>query len=567
MALKDTLSKLSKRSSKTPPSLVTPIKAVSEKDGAETNGDTKHASPQPEAENLKGPKTLTPETEKGPKSARYLVIGAGARGGVYANSVHFMTNGIVAAVVEPHEYKRNALGKKYIWYDQEEPTEGQSFSDWPDFIIYEHARRKRIEDGETDVPPGVDGVFVCTRDEMHEEIVVKLAPLGLHIMCEKPLSTSLQSCINMYNAVKPHESSNVFALGHVLRYTPHNTTLRKVLLEDKEIGDISSVVHTEPVGWWHFAHAFVRGNWRNDKTTAPTLLTKSCHDVDLMLWLLCSPTKAGQGEPHLPATVASTGGIHHFKKSRKPAAAGDATNCTKCALGDEGCKYSAKRLYIGPSQYSVQSGHTNWPVNIVVPDIEDYKGFDARKEALLRALEEDWDANTPESEVSSRNWFGRCVYEADNNVNDEQFVTITWPESDLPAKHVTFHMVAQSHKVCKRFSHFYGETGEIYADSDEIKVTIYETGETRTYNPNLTVTTGHGGGDEGITKAFAKAVDHVKNESWDAVKARNEFLGCTLEDVLRSHVMVFAAEDARVNQKTVDWQSWWDASVQPALNK
>lgn len=565
MAIKDAFSKFTKRSSRTPPSLVTPLKArpAAEQNGnAATNGSTA-AQETGEQRTLTG--QLKPEAQKKPESTRYAIIGAGARGEVYAHGTHFLTDGIVAAVVEPHKYKRETLGKKYVWAGQDEPSEGQSFADWPEFIEYEQARRKRVEDGDENVPQGVDGVFVCTRDELHEEIVVALAPLGLHIMCEKPLSTSLQSCINMYNAMKPYESSSVFALGHVLRYSPHNTMLRKILLEDKAIGELSSVVHTEPVGWWHFAHAFVRGNWRNDKVTAPTLLTKSCHDIDLLLWLLCSPTKAGEGEPHLPVTVSSTGGIHQFKKSRKPAAAGDATNCTKCPLGDEGCKYSAKNLYIGPFKHSVQSGHTGWPVNIVVPDIEDYKGFEARKEALTKALEEDWDENTPESEVSSRNWFGRCVYEADNNVNDEQFVTITWPESNQPAKHVTFHMVAQSQKVCKRFSHFYGDLGEIYADSDEIRVQLYDPDEKKTYHPNKVVASGHGGGDEGITVAFVKAVNHVKNEKWEAIKSRNEFLGCTLEDVLRSHVMVFLAEDARVNKKIIDWQSWWDAQVAPAI--
>ncbi|CEJ82646.1 hypothetical protein VHEMI02697 [[Torrubiella] hemipterigena] len=560
MAIKDTLSKLAKRSSIIPASFG---KANGTTNGTTTTNGTNGTT---ESTSHCGPleKPATEEAANKTKdSARFIIIGAGSRGYAYANAIHKFTNGVVAAVAEPYKFKRETIGKKFIW-GSEEPSEGQSFEAWDEFLEYELARRKRVADGEENVPPGVDGIFICVLDEMHHELVVKLAPLGLSIMCEKPLSTSLKSCIEMYNAVHKNLNSSVFSIGHVLRYSPHNLVLRRLLIDEKAIGNISSATHTEPVGWWHFTHAFVRGNWRNSKTTAPSLLTKSCHDIDFLLWLLCSPEKAGQGEPHLPTTVSSSGGIHFFKKSRKPAAAGDATNCTKCPLGDSGCKYSAKNLYLGPHEESISAGNTKWPINIVVHDIEDYKTIDERKAVMTKALEEDWDETTPEAEVSKRPWYGRCVFETDNNVCDEQFVTITWPEGIKPAKRITFHMVAQTKKICQRFSNFYGDNGEIYADGDKIVVENFTTGETKTYTPEAE-SAGHGGGDKGLTSQFVKAVDHVKNKGWEAQKAQNEFIGCTLDEVLRSHAMVFAAEDARLNDKVINWQQWWDAEVGAAM--
>lgn len=514
---------------------------------------------KPEVMASSAPQPVLPEKpEPSKKPARFLIIGAGSRGRNYAAGIDRVTNGIVAAVADPIKFKREQLGRAHIWHDGT-PKEGQCFADWREFVEYEQDRRKRAAAGEN-VPVGVDGAFVCVLDEMHREVVVGLGPLGLHVMCEKPLATSLADCVAMYKALKPSQASSVFSIGHVLRYSPHNILLRRLLVEDRIVGDISSIVHTEPVGWWHFTHSYVRGNWRNDQTTAPSLLTKSCHDIDLLLWILCSPEKAGQGKPHLPSTVSSSGGLQFFKKSRKPAAAGAATNCMKCPLGDSGCKYSAKNIYLSPNLKGIGSGNTHWPISIVVHDIEDYPSQKKRVEAVAKVLEDDWDESTPKSTVQSRNWFGRCVFEADNNVCDEQIVTITWPESSRPAKTATFHMVAQTKRICDRFSHIYGEHGEVYADSRRIVVEDFNTGKTQTYYPSIEHL-GHGGGDLGLVRQFVLACDQVKNHGCEAEKAQNEYLGCTLEEVLRSHAMVFAAEEARVDKRVLDWEEWWDDAV------
>ncbi len=191
---------------------------------------------------------------------RLLIIGAGSRGNAYARAVKHVTNGSIVAVAEPVTFQRHDLGRKYIW-GEDGPTEGQEFSGWREYLEYEQQRRQRAEGGE-DVPDGVDGVFVCTLDTMHEEIIIGLASLTLHIMSEKPLATTLQSCLNIYRSLRPEGPAcppkKVFSVGHVLRYSPHNMLLRRLLLEEHIIGDILSIEHVEPVGWWHFSHSYVR---------------------------------------------------------------------------------------------------------------------------------------------------------------------------------------------------------------------------------------------------------------------------------------------------------------------
>jgi len=192
---------------------------------------------------------------------RLLIIGAGSRGDAYARATCESSNGIVVAVAEPVAYKRKRLGEKYIW-GKATPSEGQEFEGWAEFLTWELNRRANAANGK-DVPEGIDGVFICVLDEQHKEVIIGLAPLGLHIMCEKPLACSLDDCVDIYRSLLPGLPENttpsrIFSVGHVLRYSPHNMLLRKLLLEDKIIGEVLSINHTEPVGWWHFTHSYVR---------------------------------------------------------------------------------------------------------------------------------------------------------------------------------------------------------------------------------------------------------------------------------------------------------------------
>lgn len=244
--------------------------------------------------------------------------------------------------------------------------------------------------------------------------------------------------------------------------------------------------------------------------------------------------------------------------------------------------YSAKKIYHG----LLASGRTGWPVKIVVPDIEDVLagGMEAAEGALMKQLAEDYSQNTPAAEIESRPWFGRCVYEAGNTVCDDQFVTLTWNDdspdetrldklkgqghkqtrSQRTAKRATFHMVAFTESICERRSRIYGTEGEIEADSRVIRVHSFRSGETTTHHPHQ-AGGGHGGGDAGLARQFALAINAVKNHGSSVADAQAVHIGCTLEDVIRSHAMVFAAEDARRERKVVDWAEWWSTKVESQL--
>jgi predicted dehydrogenase len=199
---------------------------------------------------------------------RVLIIGAGSRGTAYAEATLSSTNADIVAVCEPNEYKRAEFGRKFIWGEKNKAQRGQAFRDWEEWKEYELERRKGEREGK-EVAKGVDAVFVCVLDEMHEEVVCGIADLGVHICCEKPMSTRLESCMRMYKALKGageggvdggagQRKETVFGICHVLRYSPHNMLLRHLVREKEVIGEVLSVEHVEPVGWWHFSHSYVR---------------------------------------------------------------------------------------------------------------------------------------------------------------------------------------------------------------------------------------------------------------------------------------------------------------------
>lgn len=228
--------------------------------------------------------------------------------------------------------------------------------------------------------------------------------------------------------------------------------------------------------------------------------------------------------------------------------------------------YSASRIYY---DHQLAKGNPRWPVEIVNPEIEtilNTSGPEGAKEALFTSLAEDYDSKTSVQDIESRPWYGRCVWESDNDVCDDQFVTFEWDDHSpgRGAKTATFHMVAQTLSQCERRGWIYGTKGEIQYDSSHITLNDFETGETKEFTPEVPVTSHHGGGDDGLTQQFLKAVRAMKDDM-DVGKAQWEFLGVTVEECVRSHAAVFAAEEARRSKKVVEWDEWWNKNVTAEL--
>jgi predicted dehydrogenase len=341
---------------------------------------------------------------------------------------------------------------------------------------------------------------VTTQDGDHVGPALAAAAMGYHILLEKPIAPTEAETRAVIEAAEA--AGVLLTVCHVLRYTPHTIALRRLLAEGA-IGEVQSIEHLEPVGWWHAAHSFVRGNWRNEGLSSPMLLAKSCHDLD---WLL-----AVAGRPC--ERIASFGSLSYFNRAHQPEGAAD--RCLECpGQIEQSCPYSAKRIYLG----AVERGVTDWPLSVIT--------HDPTREGVMAAL-----ADGP---------YGRCVYACDNDVVDHQVVSLEFA-GGLTA---SFTMTAFT-TMRGRNTRLFGSHGEITTDSRVITVDDFRTGERRVIETEVDADTGagggHGGGDGGLVTAFATALrtgdqGHVLSGSGES---------------LRSHLLVFAAERAR-HQGTVE---------------
>jgi len=410
------------------------------------------------------------------------LAGAGLRGETYAR--HAVSSGLgrVVAIAEPDAHRRQTLAAEF----QINPD--QVYADWRDL-----AAQPRL----------ADAVIVATQDRMHVGPAVAYADLGYHILLEKPMAPTEQEATEIAEAALRNKV--IFAVCHVLRYTPYTRLVKQVLAEGR-IGRLVSVQHLEPVGWWHHAHSFVRGNWRRSDTSGPMLLTKSCHDIDWLVYLFgANPTR-----------VSSFGSLTHFRASERPAEATD--RCLDCPL-KQTCPYSAEKFYL--NALADESQHF-WPLGAITAEFTE----PAVREALRTGP------------------YGRCVYGSDNDVVDHQVVTMEFADGAT----CSFTMSAFT-PMEHCHTRLLGTHGYLDGDGHTLRYVDFRTGQEETLSARTdagpTAADGHGGGDEALTEAFLAAV------------AANDptLLSSDATQSLATHRVVWAAEEARLTGTVVTLDS------------
>lgn len=342
-----------------------------------------------------------------------------------------------------------------------------------------------------------DVLLVCTQDRQHVDHAIPAMEKGYHILMEKPISPSPEKCRELLEVSR--RTGRKVVVCHVLRYSPFYRKIKEIL-DSGMLGELMTIQSIENVGYWHQAHSFVRGNWRNSESTSPMILAKCCHDMDLMVWLSGKRCEK----------VSSFGSIGHFSPEHAPE--GAAKRCLDGCLAKENCPYDAEKIYISNKSTGVAHGHNGWPCSIL--DIH------PTEESIRRALE-----TGP---------YGRCVYFCDNNVVDHQVVNLEM-EDGLT---INFTMTGFTGDG-GRFTKYMGTRGSMIADLQAKTIRIMPFGQDMIlydFNQTEEDMAGHGGGDEVLVKEF---LDYIRGAQPDGITS--------LEVSIESHLIAFAAEESRVN--------------------
>lgn len=422
------------------------------------------------------------------KKLKFVLIGAGMRGQAYTKHACLDHGMELVAVAEPSDSRRNFIRDTYGLTDE------MCFTDYKDLLALGKI---------------ADFAMICTQDKMHIEPALMAIDLGYDLLLEKPVAPTPEECVQVWKAA---EAKGVRVLVcHVLRYTPFYRTV-KDLLDAGKIGKIMSVIATEGVGNVHQSHSFVRGNWHKTADSAPMLLAKSCHDLDIIQWLVDGKCKK----------IQSFGGLHYFTKDNCPE--GAPYRCIDgCPHGDS-CAYNAVRLYL-------ESDDNYWFRPVCANKLNP---TDAEVEAALRT-----------------NNYGVCVFQGDNDVVDHQTVNMEFENGET----VVFTLAAFN--LGGRRLRIMGTKGEICSnDLENIElITFFQDdrsspnyGQSETqiintaHNTNQAITGGHGGGDAGIMDDLY--LYFGENQATKSISS--------VETSVTNHLYVFAAEESRAADTVVN---------------
>jgi len=338
-----------------------------------------------------------------------------------------------------------------------------------------------------------DVMFVCTLDRMHYHQAMLALEKGYDLLLEKPISNDSKQCKQI--AAKANELNRKVIVCHVLRYTLFYQKLKEII-DDGLIGDVVCINAIEGVAYWHQAHSFVRGNWNNCDTTSPMILQKSCHDMDIYLWLAGKKAKS----------VSSFGSLNYFKKDNAPI--GAPKQCGTTCPNYDTCIYNPYKFY----GEQLEKGNIEWPVDVVTAT--------PTKQALLASLE-----NGP---------YGRCIYHCDNNVVDHQVVNINLQDNST----ISFTMCAFTNFLDRKMT-IMGTKGHIEASLDDEKIVLGVFGKPDEIIPvdKKDDSFGHGGGDEGIIESIIRLFKYDKTDSSIT----------SIDRSTESHYVALAAEQSRIN--------------------
>jgi predicted dehydrogenase len=460
------------------------------------------------------------------KPYRVLLIGAGNRGAeVYGEWILNHPELLkITAVAEPIDSRRGRLAEKHRIPGH------HCYQDWQQALKG---------------PKIADAAIITTQDALHTQPALKALETGYDVLLEKPMAPTLAECVTLVQAAETQ--GRLLQIAHVLRYTDFFQEIHHQV-HSGELGQVITVSHRENVSAWHMAHSFVRGNWRRSDQSSPMILAKSCHDLDILYWIL--NTKV--------TSISSIGSLLHFRSENAPEGAPE--RCTDGCPAAETCPFYAPMLYqdLEPILLGLSSalqpgirltGRLMRSVpglmrvaSSFLPVLRQLTDFSGWPRSIITEHPTDSAAIQEAMETGP---YGRCVYRSDNDVVDHQIVLMEMEDGVS----VSFTMHGHSFEE-GRTIRIDGSNatllGKFGWNKTFIEVHQHRGGGVKRIDfPNNIEGGGHGGGDDGLMQAFVHGLDRTGGESLSDARS-----------ALESHLLAFAAEQARKTNSVIDFSAF-----------
>ncbi|MBE6576510.1 MAG: Gfo/Idh/MocA family oxidoreductase [Ruminococcaceae bacterium] len=422
------------------------------------------------------------------KKVSFIVLGAGSRGNAYSKYANLAPDQMeIVGVADPVVARREHFKRAYNIPEENVATDWKELMERPKFA---------------------DAVIISNQDRMHFEPAMMAIEKGYHLLLEKPMAPSPDECLKIAEAA---EKKGVHVIiCHVLRYAPFFCKLKE-LIDEGRIGKVMNINHTEGIGNIHFSHSYTRGNWHIEAESTPMLLAKSCHDVDIIQWLVGKEFKR----------VQSFGSLSYFTKENKPE--GAPKRCIDgCPYADT-CVYNSVKLYYDNKKNA-------WFRNAATLAAKDTIANDEQVEKALRETA-----------------YGYCVFDSDNDVLDHQIVNMEFEDGVIAT------LTVSAFNGGGRKITIMGTEGEMTGDmsSGDISVLTFKDKKrevVKSYDKNIEegILGGHGGGDIRTIQALVELLG----------AGTSSVSYCTARVSAKNHVAAYAAEEARKTGTVVDVQEY-----------
>jgi predicted dehydrogenase len=136
--------------------------------------------------------------------------------------------------------------------------------------------------------PRVDAVIVTCETNRHAEMIELAAAAGKHVLCQKPLATTLEDCDRILTAVK--QSGIKFSMAYQMRHDPVNQKIKE-LTDAGAVGDVAVVRRRHAIGVLLDAN-FINGptHWHIDPiANVGMFFDDATHAADWFYWMLGKP--------------------------------------------------------------------------------------------------------------------------------------------------------------------------------------------------------------------------------------------------------------------------------------